>query len=196
MGDAPFFKCPRFLQLTFVLSDRCAILARMRCLCLPALAATLSAILSGCTGNGISATASYNPGYGPFDQNGNYVEAWADKPAKKHWWSRKPASPKPTVTKKDPPLIASNTPLPRTRPVTQPVSTPRPTPPPVAYNPPPKPKPVTRPTPKPSVRHTVVKGDTLYSLGRRYGTSVGAIQRANGISGTTIRLGQKLRIPR
>ena len=168
----------------------------MRCLCLPALAATLSAILSGCTSNGISATASHNPGYGPFDQNGNYVEAWADKPAKKHWWSTKPASPKPTVTKKDPPLIASNTPRPKTRPVTQPVSTPRPTPPPVAYNPPPKPKPVTRPTPKPSVRHTVVKGDTLYSLGRRYGTSVGAIQRANGISGTTIRIGQKLRIPR
>ena len=213
MGDAPFFKCPRFLQLTFVLSDRCAILARMRCLCLPALAATLSAILSGCTSNGLSATASYNPGYGPFDQNGNYVEAWADKPAKKHWWSRKPVSPKPTVTKKDPPLIASNTPrpappriaptpLPRTRPVTRPVSTPRPTPPPVAYNPPPKPKPVTRPTPKPkpkpkpSVRHTVVKGDTLYSLSRRYGTSVGAIQRANGLSGTTIRLGRTLKIPK
>jgi len=42
----------------------------------------------------------------------------------------------------------------------------------------------------------VVKGDTLYSLSRRYGSSVGAIQRANGIRGTIIRIGQTLRIPR
>ena len=45
-------------------------------------------------------------------------------------------------------------------------------------------------------QHTVVEGDTLYSLGRRYGTSVSAIQRANGISGTNIRLGRSLKIPK
>ncbi|MGY8640955.1 MAG: LysM peptidoglycan-binding domain-containing protein [Verrucomicrobiales bacterium] len=43
--------------------------------------------------------------------------------------------------------------------------------------------------------HTVQKGDTLYGLSRRYGTSVTAIQSANGISGTTIGLGQTLQIP-
>ncbi len=57
-------------------------------------------------------------------------------------------------------------------------------------------KPTPLPAPKPAARHTVVKGDTLYSLGRRYGTSVGAIQRANGITGTLIRIGQTLKIPR
>ena len=166
------------------------------------MAATFVAILSGCTGNGINATTSYNPGYGPFDQNGNYVEAWADKPAKKHWWSKKSPTPKPTPTatptRNNPMLIASNPPrlvtLPRvaTPPVRRPASSPRPrpTPPPVAYNPPPKPK------PKPIVRHLVKKGDTLYSLGRRYGTSVSSIQHANGISGTNIRLGQTLKIPK
>ena len=166
------------------------------------MAATFVAILSGCTGNGINATTSYNPGYGPFDQNGNYVEAWADKPAKKHWWSKKTPTPKPTPTatptRNNPMLIASNPPrlvtLPRvaTPPVRRPASSPRsrPTPPPVAYNPPPKPK------PKPIVRHLVKKGDTLYSLGRRYGTSVSSIQHANGISGTNIRLGQTLKIPK
>ena len=69
--------------------------------------------------------------------------------------------------------------------------------PPAALTPqPPSPKPSTAATkPTPVIRHTVVKGDTLYSLSRRYGTSVGAIQRANGISGTLIRIGQRLRMP-
>lgn len=159
----------------------------MRCFCLPVLTATFVAFLSGCTSNGINATAPYNPGYGPFDQNGNYVEAWADKPAKKHWWSKKTPTPKPTPSatppRSNPMLITSNSPRlvtpPRvaTPPVRRPVSSPR-------------------PKPKPIVRHLVKKGDTLYSLGRRYGTSVSSIQRANGISGTNIRLGQTLKIPK
>lgn len=43
--------------------------------------------------------------------------------------------------------------------------------------------------------HTVVSGDTLYSLARRNGTSVKAIKNANGLSSDIIRIGQKLRIP-
>ena len=43
--------------------------------------------------------------------------------------------------------------------------------------------------------HTVVQGDTLYSLARRYNTSVSAIQSANGLTGTLIRTGQTLVIP-
>lgn len=45
------------------------------------------------------------------------------------------------------------------------------------------------------VEHVVRAGDTLAALARRYGTTVEAIQRANGLSGTTIEVGQRLRIP-
>ncbi len=43
--------------------------------------------------------------------------------------------------------------------------------------------------------HTVQKGDTLYNISRRYGTTVGAIQRANGLDGDLIRIGERLAIP-
>jgi LysM repeat protein len=68
-----------------------------------------------------------------------------------------------------------------------------------------RPKPVSKPVvkakPKPapvsSVSHKVVAGDTLYSLAKRYGASVPAIQSANGLGGSTnLKLGSSLRIPR
>lgn len=43
--------------------------------------------------------------------------------------------------------------------------------------------------------HTVAKGDTLYGLARKYGTTVPKIKSANGLSGDLIRLGQKIKIP-
>lgn len=43
--------------------------------------------------------------------------------------------------------------------------------------------------------HRVRRGDTLGRLASRYGTSVRAIQRQNGLRGTTIRVGQRLQIP-
>lgn len=43
--------------------------------------------------------------------------------------------------------------------------------------------------------HTVVAGDSLWALARSYNTTVAAIQAANGISGTNIRVGQTLQIP-
>lgn len=43
--------------------------------------------------------------------------------------------------------------------------------------------------------HTVQRGDTLYSISRRYGTTVEAIRRANGLSSNLIYVGQKLIIP-
>ena len=43
--------------------------------------------------------------------------------------------------------------------------------------------------------HTVQKGDTLYNLSRRYGTTVSAIRQNNGISGDLIRIGERLSIP-
>jgi LysM repeat protein len=44
--------------------------------------------------------------------------------------------------------------------------------------------------------HVVSKGDTLYNLSRRYGTSVAAIQAANGLNDSLIILGSTLNIPR
>jgi LysM repeat protein len=43
--------------------------------------------------------------------------------------------------------------------------------------------------------HEVVKGDTLYNVSKRFGTTVAALQDENGLSGTNISLGQTLRIP-
>lgn len=43
--------------------------------------------------------------------------------------------------------------------------------------------------------YTVGAGDTLYSVSRKTGVSVDRLKQANGLSGDTIRLGQKLAIP-
>ncbi len=49
--------------------------------------------------------------------------------------------------------------------------------------------------PPPSVRHRCRPGDTLGSIARRYGTSVRAIQAANGLRGTRLRAGRSYTIP-
>lgn len=46
-----------------------------------------------------------------------------------------------------------------------------------------------------SKTHTVSKGDTLYNISKRYDTSVRSIQAENGISGTELSIGQRIRIP-
>jgi membrane-bound lytic murein transglycosylase D len=43
--------------------------------------------------------------------------------------------------------------------------------------------------------HTVHRGETLASIARQHGVSVGALQRANGLSTTRIRTGQRLKLP-
>ncbi len=45
------------------------------------------------------------------------------------------------------------------------------------------------------VTHRVRKGDSLWNLAKRYGTNTRAIQRANKMRGTTLKIGQKLSIP-
>lgn len=47
-----------------------------------------------------------------------------------------------------------------------------------------------------STSHTVKSGDNLYNIAKRYGTSVAAIQKANGTKGAMIKPGQSLVIPR
>ena len=51
------------------------------------------------------------------------------------------------------------------------------------------------PTAAAGTTHTVVRGDTLYSIARRYGTTVDALMRANRLAGTNIYVGQRLVIP-
>ena len=44
--------------------------------------------------------------------------------------------------------------------------------------------------------HTVRKGETLGQIAEKYGVGLSKLRRANGISGSNIRVGQKLKIPR
>lgn len=87
-----------------------------------------------------------------------------------------------------------------TTPQPRPVSRPQPKPAPkpaAAPKPAPKPKAVVmKPKKKAPIRHRVTRSDTLYGLSRKYGTTVGAIQRANNLRGTTIVTGKTLLIPR
>ena len=171
-------------------------------------------MLVACSGTGGS-KAIYHPDVGPFDENGDYVEALADAPVRKNIFSRgrkpkevepakppkvkrvvKATPPPPAPTQAAPPRRVVIAQSPRTAPRTapRPVPTPRPV---AAPRPAPKPKAVVvKPKKKAPLRHIVRKSDTLYGLSRKYGVSVGAIQRANGLRGTTIVTGKSLLIPR
>ena len=68
--------------------------------------------------------------------------------------------------------------------------------PPTAVPPTSAPAPTTAPATGGETTYTVQRGDTLYSIARRYGTTVEAIASANGITNPNlIRVGQKLTIP-
>lgn len=45
-----------------------------------------------------------------------------------------------------------------------------------------------------SMTHTVVKGDTLWSLAKKYGVSVSTLMKANNLSSSTILIGQSLNL--
>ena len=160
--------------------------------------------LASCGGGGghvseNTAIRGYNPGVGPFDSRGNYVERWADDKSKGNWWRESiisdPAASTPA------PVVAATTTLKPSPPAT--ASAPKPpvsgtvTPIPTVASAP-KPAPVVRAAPqsKAPIRYTVKKGDTLWAISRKYGTTVSAIQRANGIKGTNLSIGRTLLIPR
>lgn len=48
--------------------------------------------------------------------------------------------------------------------------------------------------PESVIFHTVVEGETLYGLSKRYQTSLGALQKANNLQTTLIRAGQSLKV--
>lgn len=58
----------------------------------------------------------------------------------------------------------------------------------------------TTPTPAPAPAnratvHTVVRGDTLWGIGKKYGVTVDSIKQANGLTSDVAVLGVKLQIP-
>lgn len=65
---------------------------------------------------------------------------------------------------------------------------------------PPKPKPEAKAPPKPASKpgtHTVAKGENLYRISLKYGVTVQALQRANGIDDASLLFaGQVLKIPK
>lgn len=185
----------------------------------------LALALTGCGNNGGS-SGSPQASTGPFDSRGNYVDEWADNPAK---WRKGGGSPSPHEMKSDRlPEIAKNEQPPQNSNPLPPANVSKPAPvisqtqvvkskpaparstevvrtkapaertAPVVVKPKPKPKPVVakaKPKPK-STRYVVKKGDSLSVIASRTGSSVSAIKSANGISGTLIRPGQSLVIPK
>jgi len=211
--------------------------------------------------NGCKNTGKQASNVGPFDKNGNYVEAWADDPSK---W--RPYTPKegevPTIAKNEqppdnsvplapgstttarPPALASHSATGSARVVANSGSrtrgeaeqtvaknssrsksstdhrtvarkssrsksdkdrtVARKSTRPKADTDEDKPSSKTRSTASKgkskaksgTVRHTVKPGDSLSSLATKYGTSVSSIKKANGISGTMIRDGKTLVIPK
>ena len=158
-------------------------------------------LLTSCGGGGGSrgpvtenrTLRGYNPGVGPFDSRGNYVERWADDKSKGQWWRQSivhdPVAPTTTTSQ---PAVVAAAPKP-SAPSSSSAAKPQPT---VASAPKPAPAVKVKPAAKPPIRHTVQKGDTLWGLSRKYKTTVQAIQRANGMKGTTLRIGRTLVIPR
>ena len=58
------------------------------------------------------------------------------------------------------------------------------------------PPPIVEPPPAAGAEHVVVKGDSFYTLGRKYGVTMRAIAEANpGVNSSRLKIGQKLRIP-
>ena len=174
------------------------------------LSCTLALFMVACSNMGDVASSDHPTGTGPFDANGNYREEWADDPSK---WRRpgQASSDDAAVVAKNEQPPADSTPLassaptrskPETKSVkvavskTQEPERAKKTSPASET---PKPSVVIKTKPKPkaaSTRYTVKKGDTLSGIASRHGTSVSAIKSANRISGTMIRDGQKLVIPK
>lgn len=179
-------------------------------------AAALAFGLTSCGNNGgATSGGAQQPGIGPFDSQGRYRDEWADNPS---MW-RRPGNTKTPKTNDEVPKIAQNEQPPMNSVPLSSASQPKPTiaetkaksnssshevtvkpktkpkSEPTIVRSKPKPKPVVKVKPK-ATRYTVKSGDSLSKIASRYGCSVSAIQRQNGISGTLIHPGQSLTIPK
>ena len=98
-------------------------------------------------------------------------------------------SPSPTA-------LPTAVPTPLATPVPTATSSPTPSPTPVPATPAPTQVPTAAPTPPPQQTYVVVQGDSLAAIAERFGTTVAALQQANGIDDPDeIFVGQVLVIP-
>ena len=68
--------------------------------------------------------------------------------------------------------------------------------PPVITNEPTPPQPPPLPPPGPEKEHVIAKGDSFYTLGKKYGVGYKAIAEANpGVNPTKLKIGDKIKIP-
>jgi len=146
----------------------------------------------------------------PFDASGNYRKDWvkngsrtasgnnvnrpktttSNSSSSARVASTPPAPARTTV----PTRSSSGSSSPPQRIATNTVRTTPPAAPTRTYTPPPAPKP--KPAPKPAARyHTVQPKQTLWAISQKYGTTVAALKKTNGLRSDTIRIGQSLRIP-
>jgi len=164
-------------------------------------------------------------GTGPFDENGNYVEAWADNPSKwrKSGGARSPhelgTDEIPRIAKSEQPPQNSIPLYPSTlisrskstgvkpkvelakaaaakssvKSATK-ANTEKSSAKTTEKSTTAKASPAKSPTK--STRYVIKQGDSLSSIASRMGCSVAALKSANGISGTAIRAGRSLTIPR
>lgn len=116
--------------------------------------------------------------------NGNQPD-FGDTPTTPTTNPTPPATVDPTVPT-TPPTTTDPTP-PTTPPVTPPATVDPPTTNPVPSTP-------TTPPASANRKHTVAKGDTLYNISRRYGTTVDRLKQLNGLTSNTISIGQVLRV--
>lgn len=138
-------------------------------------------LMVSCQSNKGLGSATPDGGY-PFDADGNYIESAADGSA---GWTGTGSSVASVPEYEPTPEVSSNTGYTA---VNESIPTPRPT---VSNYTPPAPT----TSGGGSTRYTVKRGDSLWGISRQFGTSVGSIQSANGLSGSEIRVGQVLSIP-
>lgn len=131
---------------------------------------------------GRPATSPANSGDELFEIGGDPVPATpGTKPATGNPGSKPSTSPGSGKLPTDPVPATSGTAMP---PQVTPPSTPQVTPPPAPV----------APVTAPPGYHIVVKGDTLYSLSRKYNITVAKLKAMNGITNDAIQIGQKLKV--
>lgn len=153
--------------------------------------ATAGMLMVSCQNSKGLGSATPDGGY-PFDESGNYIEGAADGGS---GWTNTDTSVASVPEYQPTPEVSSNTgytavndTIPTPEPTRSSYTTPEPTR--SGYTPPAP----TRSSAS-SSSYTVKRGDSLWGISRKYGTSVSSIQSANGLSGSEIRIGQTLSIP-
>jgi LysM domain len=121
----------------------------------------------------------------PFDENGNYVTSWAaegEPPAP----TRRSSRVRHYDDDDAPPKRKSSTSITKKKAPTKSTASTSKS----------KSTPIKKASSGGSVKHTVKSGDTLFSLARKYGSTVAKIKSANGMTSDVLRDGRVLTVPK